>query len=101
MLTQSTSWTADQKPLWIGEVKWSDRIDTHFNEEVSDLEVLLGNHKSINAAFFTTKTISRESTIMGRPLHIRPIAFQCYTVGRNVTAPLNEIVTEVVTKAAA
>jgi hypothetical protein len=93
--------SADQKPLWIGEVKWSDRIDGHFIEEVSGLEVLLENHKSIDAAFFTTRTISRESNLMGRPLHIRPVAFQCYMVGRNITAPLNEIVAEVATKAVA
>jgi predicted AAA+ superfamily ATPase len=93
--------SAYQKPSWIGEVKWSDRIGKHFWEEVAAMEVLLGNHKSINATFFTTKTISREDTLMGRPLHIRPIAFQCYMIGRNITSPLNEIIGEVAAKAAA
>jgi predicted AAA+ superfamily ATPase len=89
-----------ERPVWIGEIKWSDRIDSHFVEEVAGIEVLLGKHKTINAAFFTTKTISREDTLMGRSCHIRPSAFHCYLVGRNITAPLNEIVTQVLAKAA-
>ncbi len=82
---------AQGKPIWIGEIKWSDRINGHFREEVDAMEVLLGKHKSIESTFFTTKTISREDALMGRPLHIRPSAFHCYIVGRNITASLDEI----------
>jgi uncharacterized protein len=90
----------NEKPVWIGEIKWSDRIDNHFGQETAAMEVLLGKHKTINAAFFTTKTISREDTLMGRPLHIHPTAFYCYVVGRNITARLDEIVGQAVAKAA-
>jgi uncharacterized protein len=82
----------EQKPNWIGEIKWSDRIDGHFWEEVSAMEVLVEKHKSITSTFFTTKTISREDSLHGRPLHIRPSAFHCYIVGRSITAALDEII---------
>ena len=89
-----------ERPTWIGEIKWSDRINNHFKEQTDAIEVLLGKHKSINSTFFTTRTISREDSIMGRPLHIRPTAFYCYIVGRNITARLDEIVGQVIAKAA-
>jgi len=89
-----------EKPLWIGEIKWSDRINGHFLDEVDAMEILLEKHKSINATFFTTKTIVQEGTLLGRPLNIWPSAFYCYLVGRNVTARLDEIMSQVVTKAA-
>jgi len=90
----------NEKPQWIGEIKWSDRIDNHFGQETAAMEVLLGKHKTINTAFFTTKTISREVDLMNRRLHLRPTAFYCYIVGRNITSRLEEIVGEVVGKAA-
>jgi len=81
----------DDKPTWIGEIKWSDRIGNHFSEQVSSMEVLLGKHKSIGASFFTTRTITRRDELMGRPLNICPSAFYCYMVGRNITARLDQI----------
>lgn len=91
---------AGEKPAWIGEIKWSDRIDGHFTEEVAAMEVLLGKHKSISSTFFTTKTIMREDNLMGRRLSVWPTAFYCYLVGRNVTARLDELMSHVVAKAA-
>jgi uncharacterized protein len=90
----------DEKPLWIGEIRWSDRIGSNFGEQVAGLETLLENHNTITNTFFTTKTFGRQSTLMGRSLQIRPSAFYCYIVGRNITAPLAEIA-QVVAKAAA
>jgi uncharacterized protein len=91
---------SDEKPLWIGEIKWSDRIDGHFSEQVAGLETLLGNHPNIKDAFITTRTINGQNTLMGRPLQIRPSAFYCYIVGRNITARLDET-PQIVAKAAA
>ena len=88
----------DQKPLWIGEIKWSDRIESHFKEQVASLEMLLERNKTIKSTFITAKTVSRTATIMDRPLQIYPSAFYCYIVGRNITAPLSEI-PQVVAKA--
>jgi uncharacterized protein len=82
---------AEQKPIWIGEIKWSDRIQTNFGEQTGAIDVLLRKHKSINSAFLTTKTISGEKLLQGRPLRIHPSAFYCYIVGRNITARLDQI----------
>jgi predicted AAA+ superfamily ATPase len=73
----------DEKPRWIGEIKWSDRIGSHFAKQVASMEVLLENHKTINATFFTTKTISGERELVGRRLRILPSAFHCYLIGIN------------------
>lgn len=89
-----------ERPYWIGEIKWSDRIDSHFGDEVEAMKVLLEKHKTINATFFTTKTITRKDTLLGRQMNIWPTAFYCYLVGRNVTASLDEIMSQVVAKAA-
>jgi uncharacterized protein len=78
----------DQKPMWIGEITWSDRIDTHFGEETEAFALLLRKHKSIQAGVFTTKTIERWVELEGRSVHIVPSAAYCYWVGRNITASL-------------
>jgi len=88
-----------EKPLWIGEIKWSDRVNKHFVEQMEGMNILLEKHPTITATFFTTKTISRESTLMSKPLHIRPSAFHCYIVGRNITARLDQVVAQLAAKA--
>jgi uncharacterized protein len=80
---------ADGRPAWAGEIKWSDRIGTHFGEETKSISILLHKHAAMVSAFFTTRTISGQSDIDGRPLTITPSALYCYTVGRNVTAQLS------------
>ncbi|MBY0509021.1 MAG: ATP-binding protein [Rhodospirillaceae bacterium] len=81
--------TGDQKPRWLGEIKWSDRIQSHWGEETKGLSSMLKRHKSITSAFFTTKTIEAESTLEGRRLTIYPSAAYCYLVGRNITSRLD------------
>ena len=80
---------AQQSPLWIGEIKWSDHVKTNKEHEIKSLSLLLQRHKSIESAFFTTKTITDEFEIDGRVLSVKPSALYCYTVGRNVTSGLN------------
>ena len=86
----------DQKPQWIGEIKWSDSIKKDWNRETSSLAALMKRHKSISSAIFTTKTLDMASVLEGRPLRIHPSAAYCYIVGRNVTATHeSELLTEV------
>ena len=80
--------SSDDRPQWIGEIKWSDRVKAHFGEETKSVATLIGKHKTIASAFFTTKTTSSISDIDGIPLNITPSALYCYTVGRNVTNSL-------------
>lgn len=77
------------EPLWIGEVKWSDRMAQKWSKETSGLSTLMKKHKSIKSGFMTSKTIRSESEFEGRPLNIWPSALYCYMVGRNITRNLN------------
>ena len=82
---------AAQKPAWIGEIKWSDRIDSNRQRETQNLRVLLEKHKSIGGGFITTKSISASMTIEGRQINITPTAMYCYAVGRKITGSLNKL----------
>jgi predicted AAA+ superfamily ATPase len=79
----------NQQPLWMGEIKWSDRIKDHFSEETESFTSLLRRHKSIQSGFFTTKTYERELALEGRRLSVIPSAAYCYMVGRNITSILD------------
>ena len=79
---------ADEKPVWIGEIKWSDRISDNYTHETKSIGILLRNHKTISSAFITTKTIAKEDLLEGRNLEIIPSSIYCYTVGRNITDQL-------------
>lgn len=81
----------EEKPLWIGEIKWSDRIDSHYGEQVQSLQNLLQKHPTIGSALFTTKTIWRRDTLLGIPFTIRPTALYCYQIGRNITRRLGDM----------
>lgn len=80
----------DEKPLWIGEIKWSDKVKNKYGEETKSLAALLKNHKTIEAAFLTSKTIHSVSTLEGKKFTIWPSSLYCYVVGRNITAGLDK-----------
>lgn len=79
----------NQKPLWIGEIKWSDRVATHPADETWALNWLTKRHDSIRHAVFTTKTHEGELNVNGIPVQVTPSAAYCYILGRNITAPLD------------
>jgi uncharacterized protein len=79
----------NQKPEWIGEIKWSDQIENNEYGELRGLTNLIKKHKSIRNAFFTTRTISNELQIDGRSVRVIPCAVYCYVVGRNLTSQIN------------
>lgn len=83
---------ARQKPLWVGEIKWSDRIDRDFVNQTRNMRHMLDQHPTIKSAFITTRTISRTVEMSGRPVDLVPTALQCYTVGRNLTARLADTI---------
>ena len=78
----------DQRPAWIGEIKWSDKVETHFREELRSLAALLRRHSSIEDAVFTTRTVHKDIVVEGRPVQLMPSAAYCYIVGRNITSRL-------------
>lgn len=77
-----------QKPEWIGEVKWSDRIAKDFSSQTRHLQHMLDLHPQIKSVFVTTKTFSKIGYLGQVPIKIVPTALHCYTVGRNLTAAL-------------
>ena len=74
------------EPSWIGEIKWSDRIQKNQGHETKSLATMLRNKRGITNGFFTSRTVQSEITVEGRPFWVVPAAAYCYTVGRNVTA---------------
>ena len=91
---------SNQKPRWVGEIKWSDRIDSHWGDETKGIANMLRRHPGILEAFISTKTISRDGTLEGRPFQLIPSAAYCYRVGRNITYRLdNPLVTNTVEEA--
>jgi predicted AAA+ superfamily ATPase len=77
-----------QKPLWIGEIKWSDRIGhspAAQHDETESMRTILENHPKIENAFITSRTIYDVIEVAGRKTAVIPSAAYCYTVGRNIT----------------
>ncbi len=78
----------DEKPLWIGEIKWSDRVRDKWGDETKSLSTLVRNHATIEGVFMTTRTISNVSSLEGKKFTLYPSSLYCYTVGRNITDSL-------------
>ncbi len=93
-----------QLPGWVGEIKWSDRIQKDRWRELKSIQILLRNHPSIVSAFFTSKTATDQFAVDGRICRVFPSALYCYTVGRNITTrlamPISPGIDDTVVKAA-
>jgi hypothetical protein len=87
-------------PRWIGEIKWSDRVATRREDETRSMAFLLKKHKQIRQAVFTTRTVSDNAVIEGRPIKIIPSALYCYTIGRNIMSRLDELMVDEAEEAA-
>ena len=83
------------KPLWIGEISWSDDVASKYGRATRSVAALLQKHKkTINAAFLTTKTLTTATEIEGLRVSIWPTALYCYFVGRNITTDLEKLMLE-------
>lgn len=83
------------KPLWIGEISWSDDVASKYGHATRSVSALLKKHKkTIKAAFLTTKTLTTATEIEGLRVAIWPTALYCYFVGRNITADLDKLMLE-------
>jgi uncharacterized protein len=72
--------------MWLGEIKWSDRVQKNEYEETKAIRHPIRNHKTITDEFFTTKTYSGTVNIESIRIVFVPTAIYCYTIGRNVTS---------------
>ena len=83
------------KPLWIGEISWSDDVASKYGDATRSIAALLKHHKkTIQAAFLTTKTLTTATQIEGVRVLIHPTALYCYLVGRNITTNLEKLMLE-------
>ena len=80
-----------QKPLWIGEIKWSDRIETHVGPQLKNMRHFLEKQKSVSSTFFTTKTYQAILNIDHKIVKVIPSALYCYTIGRNIMSRLDNV----------
>ena len=54
------------KPLWVGEISWSDDVANKYGHATRSMATLIKRHKkSVRAAFLTTKTLSTRTDIEG------------------------------------
>lgn len=87
--------TDKPKPLWIGEISWSDDVANKHGEATRSVATMLRNHKkTIQAAFLTTRTLTTATDIEGTRVKIWPTALYCYFVGRNITNNLEQLMLE-------
>lgn len=82
---------ATQKPSWIGEIKWSDRVEDEEWWETRHLGSLLRRHDTIRDVFMTTKTRKRDLHLEGRKGVLFPSAAYCYLLGVNITSRLENV----------
>lgn len=83
--------TSTERPIWIGEIKWSDKVINNVHSEMKNIIHFLKKHDSVKSVVFTTKSSFNELEIENRKLFIYPTAAYCYFVGRNITADLEAI----------
>lgn len=76
------------RPVWIGEVKWSDAVMKNHQSEMKSIVHFLRKHPTLRDVVFTTKSAFHEMEIENRKIFFFPTAVYCYTVGRNITADL-------------
>lgn len=83
------------KPIWIGEISWSNDVASKYGQATRSVAALLSKHKkTIKTAFLTTKTLTTATEIEGMRVSIWPTALYCYFVGRNITTNLEKLMLE-------
>lgn len=90
------------KPLWLGEISWSDDIASKYGKATRSMATMLKTHKkTVMMAFLTTKTLTTATEIEGLRVPIWPSALYCYFVGRNITTNLEKLMLDRLTLKAA
>lgn len=74
---------SDQKPIWIVEVKWSDRVISDLSQLDNCVEFSRTNLNS-SSVRVTTKTVSKNITYKGINFGFVPSSLYAYIVGANI-----------------
>lgn len=77
--------SSEQRPMWIVEVKWSDRPIAEY-DLLKNIIHFLKKHTGINDALVTTKTANGLREISGYRFEFRPSSLYAYTLGKNILA---------------
>ncbi|MEJ1159635.1 ATP-binding protein [Prosthecomicrobium sp. N25] len=80
----------DERPHWIGEIKWSDRIKSDLRQQTRHLIAFARKHRSLRALLFTSKTISTKVDVDEFSISIVPTALYCYALGMKVATDLEQ-----------
>ena len=79
----------NQRPDWIVEVKWSDRVATDW-VELNNCVEFVGNHKlKSGVVFVTTKTVTAQCTYRGLQFSFVPSSVYAYTIGASALTSRN------------
>lgn len=81
----------NDRPVWIGEIKWSDNVIKSTHSEMKNIIHFLKKHESLKNVVFTTKSSFHELKLENRNIFLYPTAVYCYTIGRNITADLEAV----------
>lgn len=81
---------ADDRPLWVGEIKWSDRVSSDLRNETRHLVSFARRHASINSLFYTSKTKNSQISVDDYQIRIIPTALYCFALGRRAATRLDE-----------
>ncbi len=73
-----------QKPNWIVEVKWSDRVVSKNGELDNCVEFSMNNFSASSRVLVTTKTISDNITYRGINFEFMPSSLYAYMLGANI-----------------
>lgn len=76
--------SSTQRPVWIVEVKWSDRAVSNLPELDNCVEFAAGNHISDSKILVTTKTIAATKEYRGITFEFIPSSVYAYTLGANI-----------------
>ena len=80
-----------ERPVWIGEIKWSDKVVSDGHSEMKNIIYFLKKHDSVKSVVFTTKSSFGEREVENRKIFLYPTAAYCYVVGKNITADLDAV----------
>lgn len=72
-----------QKPRFVVEIKWSDRVPTALNE-LRGLRELAQRHRLARTTLVTTRSYTGQAEVDGFAIEFMPVALHCYTIARNL-----------------
>ena len=74
--------TAEMRPHWLIEIKWSDKAASR-PESWHAIEEFIKSHSHVADGVFTSRTVFGSKAVESARIDIVPASIYCHTVGRN------------------